>query len=228
MCSRYSLTSPPEAIRRLFGLEKLDPFPPRYNIAPTQPVLLVRETERQQREGVLARWGLMPSWVKDPSAFTTLINARSETVAEKPSFRAAFRHRRCLVPADGFYEWTGAAGAKQPHLIQLKSRAPFAFAGLWENWLGADGSEIETAAILTTLANGDMAAIHDRMPVILFPDQFERWLDCRPGAGAHVADLMKPLSDGLIDAIAVNRKLNNSRLEGADLQLPIAAQPPLF
>ena len=223
MCSRYSLTSPPEAIRRLFGLDQLEEFPPRYNIAPTQPMLLVREAARGGREATLARWGLIPPWVKDPREFATLLNARAETAAEKPSFRAAFRHRRCLIPADGFYEWTGAPGAKQPHLIRLKTRAPFAFAGLWENWLGADGSEIETAAILTTAANGDMSVIHDRMPVILHEADYERWIDCRPGTSVHVGDLMAPLPDGLIDIVAVTRKVNSSQVEGAELQTPISA-----
>lgn len=223
MCSRYSLTSPPEAIRRLFGLDRLEEFPPRYNIAPTQPMLLVREAARGGREATLARWGLIPPWVKDPREFATLLNARAETAAEKPSFRAAYRHRRCLIPADGFYEWTGAPGAKQPHLIRLKSRAPFAFAGLWENWLGADGSEIEMAAILTTAANRDMSVIHDRMPVILREADYERWIDCRPGTGVHVGDLMAPLPDGLIDIVAVTRKVNSSRVEGPELQTPISA-----
>jgi putative SOS response-associated peptidase YedK len=228
MCSRYSLTSPPEAIRALFNLAGLEEFPPRYNIAPSQPVLVVRLSVSGERESALMRWGLTPSWVKDPARFTTLLNARSETVAEKPSFRAAYRHRRCLLPADGYYEWTATPSGKQPHLIRMKSRQPFAFAGLWENWLGADGSEIETAAMLTTEANSDVSAIHDRMPLILRPGDFDRWLDCRSGSGAHVADLLAPASGGRLDAVAVNRKLNNSRLEGAELQTPVVVQSLLL
>ena len=152
MCSRYSLTSPPEAVRRLFDCAAVDEFPPRYNIAPTQPVLIARLDPKGARQLRLVRWGLIPSWVKDPREFATLINARAETASDKPSFRGAMRHRRCLVPADGFYEWTGGRGTKQPHFIRLNDNELFAFAGLSEIWLGADGSEIETMAILTTRA----------------------------------------------------------------------------
>ncbi len=220
MCSRYSLTSPPEAIRKMFGYGNKEDFPPRYNIAPTDPVAIVRNSLKGERELCLVRWGLIPSWVKDPREFSTLINARSETVTEKPSFRGSIRHRRCLVPSDGFYEWTGKAGSKIPHLIRYKSREPMAFAGIWEHWLGADGSELETMAILTAAANEDMAAIHDRMPVLLLPRDFERWLDCKPGTAEHVRELLRPAPDGLLEMIAVNPKLNNPRNEGPELHDP--------
>lgn len=221
MCSRYSLTAPPEAIAKLFRVSIAEAFPPRYNIAPTEPVGIVRNGMRGDREFVLVRWGLIPSWVKDPREFSTLINARSEGAAEKPSFRGPLRHRRCLVPADGFYEWTGKKGAKIPHLIRLKDRGVFAFAGLAEHWLGADGSELETMAILTTNANKDMAPIHDRMPVIIAPQDYGRWLDCRPGTAEGVLDLLRPLPDGLLDEVEVDRALNNPRNEGAHLQTPV-------
>jgi putative SOS response-associated peptidase YedK len=224
MCSRYSLTSPHEAVRAYFkvtGGNGDAPFPPRYNIGPTQPVLIVRNSARQERELTLVRWGMIPSWVKNPGEFATLINARSETAAEKPSFRGALRHRRCLVPADGFYEWSGSKGAKQPHLIRPKAAEGaghlMALAGLWENWVGADGSEIETMAILTTAANTTVATVHDRMPVILAPADFDRWLDCTPGSATPVGDLMAPASDDLLEIIAVSRQLNNVRNEGAQL-----------
>lgn len=220
MCSRYSLTSPPEAVRRMFQCGGTDDFPPRYNIAPTDPVLIARLDARQSRELTLVRWGLIPPWVKDPRDFATLINARSETAAEKPSFRGALRHRRCLVPTDGFYEWTGRPGAKQPHLIRLKSRTVFALAGIWEHWLGADGSEIETMAIFTTAANTDMARLHDRMPVILSEGDYDRWLDCRPGTSDHISGLLQPFRDGEIEILAVNPKLNNPRAEGPELLEP--------
>ena len=228
MCSRYSLTSQPQAVRRLFDCDVIEDFPPRYNIAPTQPVLIVRANEGpgQSREARLVRWGLIPSWVKDPREFATLINARSETAAEKPSFRGAMRHKRCLVPTDGFYEWTGRPGAKQPHLIRFKSQALFAFAGLYEHWLGADGSELETMAILTTTANADMAHIHDRMPVILDPADYALWLDCRPGSSLPVEDLLRPARDGLLEIVAVNPKLNNPRAEGPELQALSQAPNP--
>ena len=223
MCSRYSLTSPPEAVRAYFGTENEEVFPPRYNIAPSQPVHIVRLDAKARRELTLVRWGLIPSWVKDPREFSTLINARSETVAEKPSFRAAMRHRRCLVPTDGFYEWTGAAGAKIPHLISPRAeegagRTLMAMAGIFEHWLGADGSEFESMAILTCAANKAMASIHDRMPVILPAKHFEIWLDCRPGTAVEVTDLTRPAPDDLLGIIEVSRKLNNPRNEGPEVQ----------
>jgi putative SOS response-associated peptidase YedK len=213
MCSRYSLTSPAEAVRAYFGYRNSAEFPPRYNIAPTQPVGIVRLNQRAEREFVLVRWGLLPPWVKD-------LNARSETAAEKPSFRGAMRHRRCLVPADGFYEWTGKPGAKRPHFIRPKGGGVMGFAGLWEHWLGADGCELETMAILTTQANATMSAIHDRMPVILQPSQFEMWVDCRDGSAAGIEDFLRPAADDLLEIIEVNPKVNNSRNEGPDLQVP--------
>lgn len=223
MCSRYSLTSPAEAVRAYFGTRPIEPYPPRYNIAPTQPVGIVHAREgdpRGEREFVLVRWGLIPGWVKDPSAFTTLINARAETAADKPSFRAAFRHRRCLVPADGFYEWTGPAGAKRPHLMRSRANGPMAFAGLYESWLGADGSEIDTMAILTVAANATVGAVHDRMPAILQPGDFADWLDCRGIDARAASGMLKPAAEDLLEIIEVDPKLNNPRNEGAQLQRP--------
>ena len=221
MCSRYSLTSPPEAVRSYFKLRSVEPFPPRYNIAPTQPVAIVRTDLKGERELALVRWGLIPSWVKDPREFTTLINARSETASEKASFRASMRHRRCLVPTDGFYEWTGKPGSKRPHLIRPRGGGLMAMAGLWDHWLGADGSEIETMAILTTSANRPIAALHDRMPVILAPEHFDRWLDCRPGTVDFVRDLLHPAPDDAMDISEVSARLNNPRNEGPELQEPV-------
>jgi putative SOS response-associated peptidase YedK len=202
MCSRYMLTSPPEAVRTYFRTGNQLEFPPRPNIAPTQPVLIVRAGLDGSPEQHLVRWGLIPAWVKNPGEFTTLINARSETAAGKPSFRGPLRHRRCLVPADGFYEWTGKAGAKRPHLIRPAVEAGagedghlMAMAGLWEHWVGADGSEIETMAILTVAANTTVSSIHDRMPLILAPEHFARWLDCTPGSAAHIGDLLVPATE---------------------------------
>ena len=221
MCSRYSLTSPPEAVRAYFRYTNEAEFPPRYNIAPSQPVGIVRITPKAEREFALVRWGLVPQWVKDPREFSTLINARSETAAEKPSFRAAMRHRRCVVPADGFYEWTGPAGAKCPHLARRREGGLLALAGLYENWLGADGSEFESMAILTTSANHTMSHIHDRMPVILAPENFDLWLDCRPGTAENVHTLLRPAPDDLLEVVEVSRKLNNPRNEGPEVQEPV-------
>lgn len=228
MCSRYSLTSPPEAVRAYFRYLNEAAFPPRYNIAPSQPVAIVRNTERGGREMALVRWGLIPSWVKDPRAFRMLINARSEGAVDKPSFRAAMRHKRCLVPADAFYEWTGAAGAKRPHLVRPRHGGPMGLAAIYENWLGADGSEIETMAILTTAANATMARVHDRMPVIIPPEHFDVWLDCRPGTSTHVLDLLAPAPDDLLDIIEVNRRLNDPRNEGPGVQEPVETMGKLL
>ncbi|MFN3623739.1 MAG: SOS response-associated peptidase [Hyphomicrobium sp.] len=228
MCSRYSLTSPPEAVRAYFRYLNEAVFPPRYNIAPYQPVAIVRDTERGIREMALVRWGLIPSWVKDPRAFKMLINARSESAADKPSFRAGLRHKRCLVPADGFYEWVGSPGAKRPHLIRPRKRGLMALAAIYENWLGADGSEIETMAILTTAANATMSVLHDRMPVIIAPEHFDVWLDCRSGTATHIEGLLAPAPDDVLDIVEVSRKLNSPRNEGPEVQEPVLAPQTLL
>jgi putative SOS response-associated peptidase YedK len=221
MCSRYSLTSPPEAVRSYFRYDNAAVFPPRYNIAPSQPVAIVRNTPAGGREMALVRWGLVPGWVKDPRAFKMLIKLRSETAAEKPSFRAAMRHRRCLIPVDGFYEWKGAHGSKRPHLVRPRAGGPMALAGIFENWLGADGSEIETMAILTVAANAAMSALHDRMPAIIAPEHFDAWLDCRPGTATGIVELLAPAPEDFLDIIEVSRALNNPRNEGPEVQEPV-------
>ncbi len=224
MCSRYSLTSPAEAVRSYFKCRQGLEFPPRYNIAPTQPVAIVRQNAAHDRELALVRWGLIPLWVKDPREFSPLINARSETAASKPSFRGSMRHRRCLVPTDGFYEWTGKPSAKQPYLVRSAGGGMMGMAGIWEHWLGADGSEIETMAILTTAANAAVATLHDRMPVIIAPENFQVWLDCSTGTSEETDRLLKPCSDGLLEIIAVSPKLNNPRNEGPAVQEQLATK----
>lgn len=219
MLSRYCLTSSPDEVRACFSFRNAVDFPPRYNIAPSQPVLIVRHDHKREREIVLVRWGLIPSWVKEPKDPSLLIHARSETAAEKPSFRGAMRHKRCLVPANGFYVWTGKPGTKQPHLIASKSGGPIALAGLWEHWLGADGSEIETALFLTVPANREVARIHARMPVILARQDFDRWLNCSSGRVDDVLPLLVPAQDGALSIRPVSRRLNNARNEGPDLHL---------
>jgi len=223
MCSRYTLTSPPEAVRAYFRYVNEAAFPPRYNIAPSQPVAIVRNTHRGEREMALVRWGLIPPWVKDPREFSMLVNARAESAAGKPSFRAALRHKRCLVPADGYYEWTGATGAKRPHLVRPRCGGPIGLAAIYEEWLGADGSEIETVAILTTASRGAVAHLHERMPVIIPPEYFDLWLDCRSGTTKEIQHLLKPGAGDGFDVIEVNPKLNNPRNEGPELQEPVVA-----
>ncbi|HVZ04154.1 SOS response-associated peptidase [Hyphomicrobium sp.] len=226
MCSRYSLIARPEAVYRLFGITDGHDFPPRYNIAPSQPVLIVRHDALHIRECALVQWGLVPAWVKDPREYKPLLNARSETITEKPSFRGPVRHRRCLVPASGYYEWVGGRRSKQPHFIRMTQHALFAIAGIWEVWLGADGSEIETMAILTTAANSDVSPIHDRMPVIIRPPDYDRWLDCRSGSTVEISELLRCAPDGCMSVAAVNPRLNDPRAEGPDLHEP--ANPTLF
>ena len=223
MCSRYSLTSPPEAVRAYFRYDNEAVFPPRYNIAPSQPVAIVRNAMASGRELALVRWGLIPSWVKDPREFRMMINARGETAADKPSFRGAMRHRRCLVPTDGFYEWIGAAGAKRPFLVRPRGGGPMALAGIFEHWMGADGSEVETMAILTVAANQTMAGLHDRMPAILAPGQFDAWLDCSSGSSVEAARMLAPAPEELLELIEVSRRLNNPRNEGPEVQEPVAS-----
>lgn len=190
MCGRFALTASPEQITEQFALATTPQLAPRYNIAPSQPVAAVRQNrDTKQRELVHFHWGLIPSWAKDPSIGYKMINARSETAAEKPSFRNALKYRRCLVPASGFYEWQKVGKGKQPHYIHLAESEPFAIAGLWEHWQSADGSEIESVTLLTTTPNEVMRPLHDRMPVILHPDDYSLWLDPL----ATQADLLQPL-----------------------------------
>ena len=228
MCGRYAVTSAPEAIRALFGYPEQPNFPPRYNVAPTQPIAIVRLMDGK-RQFALVRWGLLPSWVKDPKDFTLVINARGESVMDKPAFSAAMKRRRCLVPADGFYEWKAIGTGKQPYYVRTKSGAPLAFAGLWETWTGPNGEEMETAAIVTTRANRTLAAIHERMPVVVPPEAFNMWLDCANIDDETAGTLIAPASDDLLKAYevstAVNRTANDDpKLIERDFE-PIEAQP---
>lgn len=218
MCGRYALTLPPEALRRLFGYGEQPNFPPRYNIAPTQPVAVVL-LERGVRHFRLMRWGFLPSWVKDPKDYPLVINVRSETAAEKPSFRAAFRRRRVILPADGFYEWHRLGREKRPYLFRRPDRGPCAFAALWETWSSADGSEIDTVAMMTTGANAVMAPIHDRCPVVLDGEALARWLDPDTRLDA-VQALLVPPPDDFFEAVRVGPAVNRADHDGPDLQQP--------
>jgi putative SOS response-associated peptidase YedK len=225
MCGRYAITTAPEALRRLFGYLEMPNFPPRYNIAPTQPIPVVRVMEGR-RQFALVRWGLLPPWVKDPTTFTLLINARGETVNDKPAFRNAMKRRRCLIPADGFYEWKRDGAVKRPHYIHRKDGAPFAFAGLWETWIGPNGEEMETAAIVTTSANAVLAPIHDRMPVILPPDAYEIWLDTMNVDAKTAAALIAPAQDELFETYEIAPLVNRVANDGPEVQAPYTALPP--
>lgn len=221
MCSRYSLTSPPEAVRAYFGYRDTPNFPARYNIAPTQAVAVVRHDREGQRQFRLMRWGLLPSFVKDLKQFPTLINARSEDVLDKPSFRQAMRYRRCLVPADGFYEWTGPKGKRRPFFLRPHAPRLIAFAGIYERWRDADGAEIDSVAILTCPANRTVGTLHDRMPVVLPVEHFEAWLDVKGTDAATALALLQPASDDLLEAIEMDPKINDSKRDEPGIQQPL-------
>jgi putative SOS response-associated peptidase YedK len=223
MCGRYLITSAPEALRRLFRYLEQPNFPPRYNIAPTQPMPIVRVAEGE-RHFALVRWGLVPPWVKDPRDFSLLINARGETVNEKPAFRNAMKRRRCLIPADGFYEWKAEGGRKRPFVIRQGDGEPMAFAGLWETWMGPNGEEMETAAIITTKANRDIAHVHDRMPVIVPPETFDFWLDCNKVDAVSAAAILVPARLGLLEAYEVSTAVNRVANDTPALLEQVVAQ----
>lgn len=210
MCGRFSLIAPGEAVAEFFDLPETPFLAPRYNIAPTQPVAAVRvNRDTKQRELVHFHWGLIPSWSKDPTIGSRMINARSETAAEKPSFRAAIKYRRCLVPADGFYEWQKQNGSKQPMRIGMADGGLFAIAGLWEHWQSPDGSEIESCTLLTTEPNELLRPVHNRMPVILAPEDFELWLDPAAQHAGEVQHLLGPFPAGAMDFYPVSTHVNN-------------------
>ncbi|MBV7329015.1 SOS response-associated peptidase [Chloroflexi bacterium TSY] len=224
MCGRFTLRAPANALASLFDLPEEPELAPRYNIAPTQPVAIVRmNSQTEQREWTHVRWGLIPSWAKDPAIGSRMINARSETVAEKPSFRAAFKRRRCLVPADGFYEWKKEGKIKQPYYITVQNglsqdESLFAIAGLWEYWEGADGSALETCTLLTTEANEFMQQLHHRMPVIVDPVDYDLWLglDESPDYLSNLHHLLRPYSSEKMATRPVSTYVNNARNEGIE------------
>lgn len=222
------ITSAPEAMRQLFDYFEKPNFPPRHNIAPTQPVPIVI-LDGGKRRFMLVRWGLVPSWAKEMPQ-SLLINARAETIAEKPSFRGSFRHRRALMPADGFYEWKAEGpkkhgGPKQPYVIRRVDRAPFAMAALWDNWMPADGSEIDSCAVVTCEANETLSPIHHRMPVILDEKDWEKWLD--PATPPkELQALMRPAPAGLLDAQPVSTRINRVANDDPGLLDPIAEAEP--
>jgi putative SOS response-associated peptidase YedK len=222
MCGRYVITSAPEAIRALFRYLEQPNFPPRYNVAPTQPVPIVR-INAGTRSFALVRWGLIPSWVKDPRSFTLLINARGETVNERPAFQNAMRRRRCLLPADGFYEWRPDGERRRPFFARPRSGGPIAFAGLWETWTGPNGEEVESACIVTTTANRVLAPIHDRMPAVIAPEAFDLWLDGARMDAATAAALIVPAPDNLFEAYEISTAVNRTANDSAALIEPVGS-----
>ena len=232
MCGRFGLMATWQEMAAMYSLigpphDSMPAMVPRYNIAPTQPVLAMRESGRGNREATFFRWGLVPSWARDIEIGARTINARAETVAEKPSFRAAFRRRRCLIPVSGFYEWQARADGlgenrpKQPFWIAMADGAPFSFAGLWEIWQSPDGDELQTCTIVTTVACESLRPVHHRMPVIVAPQDHDSWLTVSPDGDEAdtraAAALMRPYPDGALVATPVGRLANNVRNDGPDL-----------
>jgi len=220
MCGRYTRKEQIEALLDVLKAVIQCDLTPRYNIAPSQMVACVRNApENEHRECVLLKWGLIPSWAKDPSIGYKMINARAETVAEKPSFRKAFQHQRCLVIADGFYEWQREGKAKQPYYIRFKDSRPFAFAGLWESWkdkTNGDGTQIDSCTIMTTEANEFMQSIHHRMPVILDPRNYEVWLDPDTKDASLLTPLLKGHPSDEMEAVPISTRVNNPRFDGPE------------
>ncbi|MEQ9409214.1 MAG: SOS response-associated peptidase [Fuerstiella sp.] len=224
MCGRFTLSTPAARLMESFQVTEFPPLKPRLNIAPTQSIVCIRQNATGEREATSMRWGLIPFWAKDLSIGNRLINARAETVAEKPSFRKAFASRRCLIPADGFYEWEKLPDRKkQPWLMQLADGKPFAFAGLWETWkprpaaASSDlGEWLLSCTILTTSANADVMPVHDRMPVFVLPENYGTWLSNDASVG-QLQTLTEPLKDGLLQRRPVSSVINNPRHEVTEI-----------
>ena len=220
MCGRFVITSPPAALRQIFGYVEQPNFPPRHNIAPTQPIPVVI-LENGGRHFRLMRWGLVPARVKDPRNFSLLINARSETVQDKPAFKNAIKRRRVLVPADGYYEWQDSAGRKRPFFIHRRDGQPVGFAALAETWMGPNGEEFDSVAIVTAPASRDLSVLHHRVPVTIAPEEFERWLDCRADDADAVMALLTAPAEGEFGWHEVSTRVNRVANDDAQLILPI-------
>jgi len=217
MCGRYALTSPPEIIAERFNLLWLPKLSAHYNIAPSQMIPVVRGKE-QGRELALLKWGLIPSWAKDSTISAKLINARAETLADKPAFRNAFRRRHCLVPADAFYEWKAIGGRKQPYSIRMADKKLFGMAGLWEHWVNPAGEAVETCTIITVDANELVGELHDRMPLIIQPSDYEAWLDA---SNSKAQELLKPFPSDLMRYYPVSTRVNKVSNDDAECLEPV-------
>ncbi|MDQ1593271.1 MAG: hypothetical protein QOG71_3898 [Pyrinomonadaceae bacterium] len=216
MCGRFALKTPAKKLAAAFQVEEVPAVEARYNIAPTQEILAVQQG-LDGREAKWLKWGLVPSWAKDAAMGARLINARSETVTEKPSFREAFKKRRCVIPADGFYEWQRVGGKRLPFFFQMRDERLFGFAGLWERWQGAGQELIESCTILTTEANEVLRPVHDRMPVILHPDDYELWLEVDERKVGLVKELLQPYPAEEMRAHRVSAEANSIRNQGGGL-----------
>jgi putative SOS response-associated peptidase YedK len=213
MCGRYVLKAALPEIARMLGMDVDFELDPSYNIAPTRAEPACRIEAPGQKQLALMRWGLIPHWAKTADTNYMMINARAETVAGKPAFRSAFRHRRCLIPADGYYEWKSMQGRKQPFYFSMKDGNPFCFAGLWERWQPAEGEPVESCAIITTGANALGAEIHHRMPVILAADDYARWLDPQQTDASQLLPLLQPFASEPMSLCPVSTLVNNARVD---------------
>ncbi len=222
MCGRFTQRADAKRLAKAFRVEEVPPVEPRFNIAPSQEILAVRD-EGDGRETAFFRWGLVPSWAKDASAGARLINARSETVEEKPSFRDAFRRRRCIIPADGFYEWRRAGGSKQPYYFRMRDESPFGFAGLWERWEGDGGRALNSCTILTTEANDVLRPVHDRMPVILHSEDYALWLEAGERERTVLRELLRPYPAEEMIGYPVSAIVNSPSNQGVGLIEEVAA-----
>jgi putative SOS response-associated peptidase YedK len=223
MCGRFVITSPPEALRQIFGYIEQPNFPPRHNIAPTQPIPVVI-IENGVRHFRLMRWGLLPAWVKDPGQFALLINARAETILEKPAFENAIKRRRCLIPADGYYEWQASAQRKRPYFIHRRDGRPIGLAALAETWIGPNGEELDTVAIVTAPASADLSVLHHRVPVTIAPGDFDLWLDCAAYDAETALALLTAPAEGAFAWHEVSTRVNRVANDDAQLILPITAE----
>jgi putative SOS response-associated peptidase YedK len=224
MCGRFTLFEADTILSKDFGARISFDLPPRYNIAPTQQILAVRHsTGKEEREAVLLRWGLIPNWATDPSIGNRMINARAETVAEKPTFRSAFRSRRCLIPASGFYEWKKEEKRKQPYYIRPRGRSSFAFAGLWEQWKNPEGSLVESCTLITTESNELISQLHDRMPVILPPSDYALWLDPGFTDVERLIPLLRPYPAQEMETFPVEAIVNNPKVDDSRCIAPAKA-----
>jgi len=223
MCGRFRLSRRKQLIEEYFETASWDDdWSPRYNIAPTQPVPVIRQQPKEPvRQLALMRWGLIPSWARDTSAAAKMINARSETVATKPAFRDPLKFRRCLIPADAFYEWSRTANGKQPYCFEVNEGELFAFAGLWERWRDPSGQWVKSCSILTTTPNAVTSAIHDRMPVILGKDDCDVWLDPGMQNVAAVSEMLKPYDARLMRCYPVSSRVNHVANDDADCSRPV-------
>jgi putative SOS response-associated peptidase YedK len=226
MCGRYAATLPPEQMAELFRLLNRIEMVPRFNIAPTQPVAAIWE-EAGRREAHFARWGLVPRWVKDPREFPLLVNARVETMAEKPAFRDALKHGRCIIPASGYYEWhTGPDKKKQPYYITYADGRPMALAGLYATWVGPEGEEIDSVATITVPTNNQLSVIHDRMPAILDGEAIDRWLDVRDVRAKEARQLALPLPDNVLSFRPVSTRVNSAGVDEPGLIDAVTLERP--